>query len=107
MLALIVIFHLKPTTKDTFITLLQETITQIHINEPDTLLYIPHFDKNHSDQIILYELYRDQKAFEYHEARPYIKKFLKERQKYLRNDPEVSFLEPTLTLIPHLSASVL
>lgn len=75
-------------------SLLQETIAQIHADESDTLLYIPHRDIHDNNRIILYELYRDQNAFEYHENQPYIKKFLTERQQHLQHNPEVNFLEP-------------
>jgi quinol monooxygenase YgiN len=43
---------------------------------------------------VFYELYRDQDAFEAHEAMPQVRRFLTERAAHLRADPEVRRLDP-------------
>jgi quinol monooxygenase YgiN len=94
MVALVVTFDLRPGTKASFLRLLSTTVKRIRATEPDTLLYVGHEVPGHATHLILYELYRSQRAFEYHEDQPHIKRFLTRRQQYLRCDPLVQILNP-------------
>ncbi len=80
---LVVRFALKPGVGEAFDRLASETIEQIRAHEPGTLLYVAHRVEGDLDARLFYELYRDQAAFEDHEAQPHTRRFLAERDQYL------------------------
>jgi quinol monooxygenase YgiN len=63
--------------------LVAETIEQIKINEPGTIVYASHTVKDQPLQRIFYELYADKDAFDAHEAGPHTRRYLAERGQYL------------------------
>jgi len=63
--------------------LVAETVQGITAHEPGTLIYAVHRVDGQPLQRIFYELYRDQAAFEAHEAEPHIRRYLAERGAYL------------------------
>jgi quinol monooxygenase YgiN len=63
--------------------LVAETIEAIKASEPGTLVYASHLVDGQPLQRIFYELYRDQAAFEAHEAAPHTRRYLDERVQYL------------------------
>ena len=76
-------FDLKVESVETFDRLVDETVRQIHDSEPGTLAYLVHGTSDTPASRVFYELYRDREAFEEHEARPHVKRFLAERGQYL------------------------
>jgi quinol monooxygenase YgiN len=63
--------------------LVAETITGIRDGEPGTIVYAVHTVDGQPLQRIHDELYRDQAAFEAHEAAPHTRRYLAERSAYL------------------------
>ena len=63
--------------------LVAETIEQIKMHEPGTIVYASHTVKDQPLQRIFYELYADRAAFEAHEAAPHTVRYLAERDQYL------------------------
>ena len=56
--------------------LVAETVEGIKAHEPGTLIYAVHEIQGQPLQRIFYELYRDQAAFEAHEAAPHTRRYL-------------------------------
>jgi quinol monooxygenase YgiN len=71
--------------------LVAETLEGIRAHEPGTLVYATHTVEGQPLQRIFYELYRDNAAFEAHEAAPHTRRYLAERGKYLAST-EVDWL---------------
>ena len=71
--------------------LVAETVEAITANEPGTLVYASHLVEGQPLQRIFYELYRDQAAFEVHEASPHTRRYLDQRDQYLAST-EVDWL---------------
>lgn len=63
--------------------LVAETVEGIKAHEPGTLVYAVHEVQGQPLQRIFYELYRDQAAFEAHEAAPHTRRYLDQRDQYL------------------------
>lgn len=63
--------------------LVAETVEQIKLHEPGTLVYAVHTVTENPLQRVFYELYRDQEAFEAHGAAPHTRRYLAERDQYL------------------------
>jgi quinol monooxygenase YgiN len=63
--------------------LVAETVEGINAHEPGTLIYAVHEVQGQPLQRIFYELYRDQAAFEAHEAAPHTRRYLNQRGQYL------------------------
>lgn len=63
--------------------LVAETVEGIKAREPGTLIYAVHEVQGQPLQRIFYELYRDQAAFEAHEAAPHTRRYLDLRGQYL------------------------
>jgi quinol monooxygenase YgiN len=63
--------------------LVAETVEGIKVHEPGTLIYAVHEVQGEPLQRIFYELYRDQAAFEAHEAAPHTRRYLDLRDQYL------------------------
>ena len=63
--------------------LVAETVEGIKAGEPGTLVYASHLVEGQPLQRIFYELYRDRRAFEAHEAAPHTRRYLDQRDQYL------------------------
>jgi quinol monooxygenase YgiN len=90
--ALVVRFTVRPEAVAAFDALVADTATGIREREPGTLIYACHRVEGQPQQRIFYELYRNQAAFEVHEAQPHTRRFLAERGGLLEST-EVDFLD--------------
>ncbi|MGH3536422.1 MAG: putative quinol monooxygenase [Candidatus Dormibacteria bacterium] len=92
MFALIVRFELRDVeSAAVFDRLVAETVPEIRGVEPGTLIYVVHPVEGAPLARVFYELYESREAFEVHEAQPHTRRFLGEREQYLR-DTRVEFL---------------
>ena len=82
-LALIVRFTVRRGAEARFDALVAATATGIRDHEPGTLVYACHAVQDNPRQRIFYELYRDRRAFEAHEAAPHTRRYLDQRDQYL------------------------
>ena len=79
----IAIYTLIDGQADEFDRLAQAVVEKVKALEPDTLVYIVHGVPSAPMQRILYEVYRDEAAFEEHGRQPYIQDFEEERKPYI------------------------
>lgn len=91
---LVVRFELLDGHEDAFDALVAETLALIRAEEPGTVVYVVHRELGAPAVRVFYELYRDETAFETHEAQPHVAHFLAERGQHLRSDPEVWRVRP-------------
>ncbi len=89
---LVVRFTLADGAAGQFDALVAETLAQIRVKEPGTLIYNTHQVSGAPQQRIFYELYANRAAFDAHEEQPYVKRFAAEREQYLTG-VEVDFVE--------------
>ena len=92
MFGLVVRFDLVPGAGLAFDALVQETLEEIHLREPRTLIYACHDVEGAPYSRLCYELYEDRAAFDEHEAGNHVRRFLAEREQYLAAPPRVEFL---------------
>jgi quinol monooxygenase YgiN len=79
----IAIYTLLDGQADEFDRLAQDVVEKVKALEPGTLAYIVHGVPSAPMQRILYEVYRDEAAFEEHGRQPYIQDFEEERKPYI------------------------
>jgi quinol monooxygenase YgiN len=79
----IAIYTLIDGQAEEFDRLAQAVVERVKALEPDTLAYIVHGVPSAPLQRILYEVYRDEAAFEEHGQQPYIQDFEEERKPYV------------------------
>jgi quinol monooxygenase YgiN len=79
----IAIYTLIDGQADEFDRLAQGVVEKVKALEPDTLVYIVHGVPSAPMQRILYEVYRDEAAFEEHGRQAYIQDFEEERKPYI------------------------
>jgi quinol monooxygenase YgiN len=79
----IAIYTLIDGQADEFDRLAQAVVERVKALEPGTLAYIVHGVPSAPMQRILYEVYRDEAAFEEHGRQPYIQDFEEERKPYI------------------------
>ena len=72
---------------DDFDGVLRRLVGQVEAEEPETLLYLVH--QGEGGARVLYELYATREAFEEHESKPYVQRFLEQRDSYLSGPPTV------------------
>ena len=94
MFALIVRFEVHPDHINSFDKLVSETLAEIQAKESETVAYMSHRNRDHPNERIFYECYRDITAFAAHEEQVHIRRFLNERSQHLAREPEVWRLEP-------------
>jgi quinol monooxygenase YgiN len=92
MFGLSVRFDLRPGAGESFDRLIAEIAPLIASEEPGTFVYATHTVEDEPDGRVFYELYRDREAFEDHEQKEHIRRFLLEREQYLVRPPRVEFL---------------
>ncbi len=80
---LVVRLSLSEGAGPAFDALTGEALAQIRIQEPGTLLYVVNRVTDDPEARVFFEVYRDREAFDYHEAQPYVRRFLVDRQQYL------------------------
>jgi quinol monooxygenase YgiN len=66
-----------------FDRLAERVVGQVRSGEPDTLVFIVHAVPSAPMQRILYEVYRDRAAYDWHRQRPYIAQFEADRRPYV------------------------
>lgn len=91
---LVVRFDLLDGHENAFDALTADTVALIRTEEPGTLVYVVHRKPGAPSARVFYELYRDETAFEAHEAQPHVARFLAQRGQHLRTDPEVWRVRP-------------
>jgi quinol monooxygenase YgiN len=79
----IAIFTLIDGRTDEFDRLAYHVVEQVKSREPDTLVYVLHGVPSAPQQRILYEVYRDETAFDGHARQPYIQQFEEQRKPYV------------------------
>ncbi|MFI6389078.1 antibiotic biosynthesis monooxygenase [Nonomuraea sp. NPDC050547] len=77
---LLTVFTLMDGSGDMFDRLADQTVEAVRRGEPDTLVYACHAVKSAPLQRIVYELYRDEVAFQDHQRQPHVERFVNERQ---------------------------
>ncbi len=76
---------------EAFDKLVAQTVAQIRVREPGTLVYAVHSVEGKPLERIFYELYQDRAAFDAHEGEAHTRWMLAERGQYLAS-VEVDFL---------------
>jgi quinol monooxygenase YgiN len=79
----ILIFTLLDDKAADFDRLAEQTAEEVQTGEPDTLVYVIHLVPNAPMQRIFYEIYRDRAAFDSHENKSYMQRFVTERRAYV------------------------
>ncbi len=79
----ILIFTLLDDKAADFDRLAEQTAEEVRTGEPDTLVYVIHLVPNAPMQRIFYEIYRDRAAFDSHENKAYMQRFVAERRTYV------------------------
>jgi quinol monooxygenase YgiN len=79
----ILIFTLLDDKATDFDRLAEQSAEEVRTSEPDTLVYVIHLVPNAPMQRIFYEIYRDRAAFDSHENKSYMKRFVAERRAYV------------------------
>lgn len=96
MYALVVKLVLHDTdAADVFDRLAADAVDRIAENEPGTLLYAIHTVDGEPRSRVIYEVYRDRKAFEDHQRQPHTRYFLEQRDNYVESN-RVEFLTPKM-----------
>jgi quinol monooxygenase YgiN len=84
MFAIVVRFDLRDEQAAAqFDAITAKLVGQVAANEPGTLLYLTHTVQDAPLARVFYELYRDQAAFEAHNASDHVKAFLEARSPLL------------------------
>ena len=102
----IAIYTLIDGQAEEFDGLAQAVVEKVKALEPDTLAYIVHGVPSAPLQRILYEVYRDEAAFEEHGQQPYIQDFEEDRKPYVlaTNVIELGVRQAKLTPLDGASA---
>lgn len=93
MFGLVARFSLKEGHEGLFDALAQETLAEVRLKEPGTLVYACHQPHDDPNGRVFYELYRDRDAFDEHEQQAHVRRFLTERAQHLATEPRVEFLD--------------
>jgi quinol monooxygenase YgiN len=79
----IAIYTLLEEQGDEFDRLAHDAVEKVKAHEPDTLVYVMHGVPSAPMQRILYEVYRDEAAFEEHNRQSYVQQFEDDRKPYV------------------------
>jgi quinol monooxygenase YgiN len=79
----IAIYTLVEERTSDFDRLAERVVEQVRSGEPDTLVFIVHAVPSAPMQRILYEVYRDRAAYDWHRRQPYVAKFEADRRPYV------------------------
>ena len=84
----------------------ERVVKQVRANEPATLVYIAHAVPTAPMQRILYEVYKDRKAYEDHLLQPYIARFESERRSMVlaTNSIELGLQQAKVSPLPSYAA---
>ncbi len=79
----IAIYTVLEDRVDEFDQLTVQVVEQVRSREPDTLVFIVHAVPSAPMQRILYEVYRDREAYQWHIQQPYVRQFEADRKPYV------------------------
>jgi quinol monooxygenase YgiN len=79
----IAIFTLLEDRVEEFDQLTGRVVDQVRSREPDTLVFIVHAVPSAPMQRILYEVYRDRTAYEWHNQQPHVRQFEADKRPYV------------------------
>jgi len=79
----IAIYTLLEDRVHEFDQLIERVVAEVRAQEPDTLVFIVHAVPSAPMQRILYEVYRDRDAYEWHRQQPYVVRFEADRRPYV------------------------
>jgi quinol monooxygenase YgiN len=79
----IAIYTVLEDRVDEFDQLTGRVVEQVRSREPDTLVFIVHAVPSAPMQRILYEVYRDRAAYQWHIQQPYVRQFEADRRPYV------------------------
>jgi quinol monooxygenase YgiN len=79
----IAIYTLLEDRVHEFDQLTERVVEEVRGREPDTLVFIVHAVPSAPMQRILYEVYRDRTAYEWHRQQPYVTQFESDRRPYV------------------------
>jgi quinol monooxygenase YgiN len=79
----IAIYTVLEDRVDEFDKLTARVVEQVSSREPDTLVFIVHAVPSAPMQRILYEVYRDRAAYQWHNQQPYVRQFEADRRPYV------------------------
>jgi quinol monooxygenase YgiN len=79
----IAIYTLLEDRVEEFDQLTQRVVDQVRSREPDTLVFIVHAVPSAPMQRILYEVYRDRSAYEWHAKQPHVQQFDLDKRPYV------------------------
>ncbi len=79
----IAIYTLLESRAEEFDRLAREVVAKVKAREPETLVYVMHGVPSAPMQRILYEVYRDQAAYEHHAEQAYVRDFEEQRKPYV------------------------
>jgi quinol monooxygenase YgiN len=101
----IAIYTLLEDRVQEFDQLTQRVVDQVRSSEEDTLVFIVHAVPSAPMQRILYEVYRDRDAYEWHRRQPYVQQFEADRRPYVlaTNVIELGLQQAKVTPFPSVS----
>ena len=79
----IAIYTLLEGRAEDFDRLAQEVVAKVKAREPETLVFVMHGVPSAPMQRILYEVYRDQAAYEHHAEQAYVREFEEQRKPFV------------------------
>ena len=79
----IAIYTLLEDRVEEFDQLTERVVDQVRSLEPDTLVFIVHAVPSAPMQRILYEVYRDRSAYQWHTAQPHVQQFEVDKRSYV------------------------
>lgn len=91
MFALCVKHQLLPQSASAFDRLVEQTVASIRAHEAGTLVYVVGVPTDDPTSRVFLEIYRDEEAFDFHNAQPYVRRFLDAREPML-TDLRVEFM---------------
>jgi quinol monooxygenase YgiN len=101
----IAIYTLLEDRVQEFDLLTGRVVEEVRSREPDTLVFIVHAVPSAPMQRILYEVYRDRTAFEWHRQQPYVAMFESDRRPYVlaTNVIELGLQQAKVTPFPSVA----
>jgi len=83
----------KPGKETEVTEICNQLAREVHAQEKDCLMYIPHVTQNDPTEIVFFEKYKDKAAFQAHEESAYFQKAAQKFEALLEGEIQVKFLE--------------
>lgn len=90
MFAVVVRIQIKPGKRDQFIKAMLDDAVGSVDNEPDCLLFNVVQNSEDPDRIHLYEVYKDEDAFERHRQTPHFQRWINTVEDWLVQPPDIA-----------------